>query len=170
MLILGNIAALIGSTIMVSTGLVKKKKRIIYLQAFEETFFVIGCLLLGSFPGAITNALCFVRSVLCYQNKLGFKEKLLITIASTVLVVYFNNVGFIGYLPLISTVVYLWFMTIKDIIKFKYLVIFAMILWTIHDFYIKSYTSTLFDIGLIVASIISIILIKNKRKNKKRRK
>ena len=169
MLVLGNIAGLIGSIFMVLTGLVKKKKRIIFLQAIEQMFFIIGCILLGSVPGAITNALSFVIIVFCYNNKLEIKEKILFTILSIGSVVYFNNIGIIGYLPLISTVVYLWLMTIKDIIKFKYLVIFCMILWTVHDFYIKAYTSTLFDIGTIIASFIAIIMIKNK-KNKRKRK
>ena len=67
--------------------------------------------------------------------------------------------GLIGILPLISTIVYLWLMNIKNIIKFKYLIIFTMILWFIYDFSIKSYSSAVFDLMTVIANMYSIIKI-----------
>ena len=80
------------------------------------------------------------------------------------LTILFNNLGIIGYLPLLSTVVYLWLMNIKNIIHFKYLIIFTMILWAIYDFTIMSYTSCVFDVLTVLSNIISIIQIMHKRK------
>ena len=53
-------------------------------------------------------------------------------------------------------------MDMKDVVKFKYLMIFTMILWFVYDLYIKSYTSACFDFMTIVVSIVSIIQIKRK--------
>ena len=53
-------------------------------------------------------------------------------------------------------------MNVKDVIKFKILIIFTMILWAIHDFYIKSYVSFLFNIASIITNICSIFAITKK--------
>ena len=56
-------------------------------------------------------------------------------------------------------------MNIGDVIKFKILVIFTMILWFVYDIYIKSYSSAVFDFMNIIANIYSIFKIKNKDKD-----
>lgn len=164
-IITGNIIALIASLMMVYSGLIKEKKKIIFIEIIEIILFIISNIFLGGFTAAINNFFNCVRNVLCYKNKLGIKEKILITILSTIFSIVINNLGFIGLLPLISTIIYLWLMNIKDIINFKYLVIFTMIMWFIYDITIKSYVAALFDFAFIISNVISIISIKQ-TKNK----
>jgi len=99
--------------------------------------YAISNLVLGGYTGAIINVLCCFRDFLCYKDKLGIKEKVIIIIASTTLSIIFNNMGWIGYLPVISTAIYIMFMSVKDVIKFKYLTIISMVAWAIYNFYIK---------------------------------
>ena len=162
-LILGNIVALLGSLLMVYTGLIKKKQKIILFQTIQIGLFVLSNIILGGITGAIINALSMIRNILCYKNKLGLKEKIIITILSIVLSLSFNNLGIIGLLPVISTVTYIWLIDIKNVSRFKILIIFTLILWFIYDMTIKSYTSAFFDFMNICANIISIILIKYKK-------
>ncbi len=162
MLIIGNVIALISSIIMVSCGLIKKKKHIIYWQTIQMILFVISNLVLGGITGAIINAIGCFRNILCYKEKLNFNWKAIITIISIVLSLVFNNMGLIGLLPVISTTVYIWLMDIKDVVKFKYLIIFTMIMWSIYDFSIKSYTSVIFDILCIISNVIGIIKVRKK--------
>lgn len=157
MIIIGNIIALIASLIMVYTGILKNKKKIIYFQTVQIGLFVVSNLVLGGISGAIINAISIVRNILCYKEKLDLKGKIIITILSVVLTLAFNNLGFIGLLPLISTVSYIWFMDIKDIKIFKLLFSFTNLLWFIYDIIIKSYTSAVFDFATIVANIVSIL-------------
>ena len=163
MLIVGNIVALIASLLMVYSGIIKEKKKILYVQSIQIALFVVSNLVLGGISGAIINAVSFVRNILCYKNKLGLLAKIIITVVSIGLVLYFNNLGWIGWLPLISTTLYVWFMTIKDVVKFKILMIITLILWIIYDFSIGSYTSSIFDAFTIVTNIIAIIRIKNNK-------
>ena len=167
-LIIGNIIALIASILMVYSGIIKKKKKVLYIQSIQIGLSIISNIVLNGISGAIINTIGFIRNILCYKNKLGIVAKIIITIVSIVLIVWFNNLGLIGYLPLISTVVYLWLMTVKDVTRFKVLIIFTMILWSIYDFTIKSYTACAFDVFTIVTNIIGIIKIKggNKRERK----
>lgn len=161
MIILGNIVALIASILMVYSGLLKQKRKIIYFQTVQIGLSVLSNIILGGITGAIINALSLVRNILCYKDKLGIKEKIIITVLAVTLSLLFNNLAFIGILPLISTVVYIWLMNIKDVTKFKILVIFTMVLWCIYDLYIKSYSSAAFDFFNIVANVVAIFRIKS---------
>lgn len=161
-LILGNVVALTSSLLMVYSGTVKEKRKIIYIQTIHIFLAIVSDLILNGITGAIVNTISMVRNILCYKDKLGKKEKIIIIALSTVLSLMYNNLGLIGLLPLISTVVYTYLMNIKDVEKFKLLNIFVSILWLIYDLMIKSYIGALFDAMTIVANIFSIIFIRNK--------
>lgn len=161
-IIIGNIIALIASVLMVYSGYIKKKKKILYIQTIQIGLSVISNIVLGGITGAIINAISFIRNILCYNNKLNNLAKIIIIILAITMSFMFNNLGIIGLLPLLSTIVYILLMNVKNVIKFKFLIIFTMIMWLIYDIYIKSYTSACFDFFNIVTNIISIIQIKNK--------
>lgn len=158
--VIGNIIALIASILMVLAGLQKKKKKILFIQIIQIALSVISNLVLGGYTGAIINALSCVRDILCYKDKMGTKEKIIIIILAVGLSLAFNNLGWIGLLPLIATVVYISFMNTKDVVKFKLLIIFSMVMWLIYDLYIKSYTSGVFDFMSVIANIVAIWQIK----------
>lgn len=162
-LIIGNIIALIASLLMVYTGIIKEKKKVLYVQSMQIGLFAISNLVLNGISGFIINAINFIRNIICYRNKLNVLMKLIISIVSIGLTLYFNNFGIIGLLPLVSALVYLWFMTIKDDIKFKIILIISVALWLAYDFTIKSYTASVFDILTILTSIISIFRLRTKR-------
>ena len=165
-IIIGNIIALIASILMVISGLQKKKKTILFIQIIQITLSVISNIVLGGYTGAIINAISCIRDILCYKDKLGTKEKIFIIILAIGLTITFNNLSLIGLLPLIATIVYISFMNIKDVVKFKFLVIFSMIMWLVYDLYIKSYTSGIFDFLSIVANIIAIYQLQKNNKKK----
>ncbi|MGN1299212.1 MAG: YgjV family protein [Candidatus Scatovivens sp.] len=160
-IIIGNIIALVASILMVYSGMLKQKKKILYFQTVQIGMFVVSNIILGGMTGAIINVLSMIRNILCYKDKLGLKEKIIITVLSVILTFRFNNLGYIGALPLISTVVYIWLMNIKDVKKFKLLIAFTMLMWFIYDVAIKSYTSAIFDFMGIVANIVTIFQIKS---------
>ncbi len=163
-ILIANAIALIASLLMVYTGYIKKKEKILFFQTIQIGLSVISNLILGGITGAIINALGLIRNILCYKEKLNKIAQIILIILSILLGVYFNNLALIGLLPIISNVVYIVFMNIKDVIKFKYLIIFTMTMWLVYDIYIMSYTSAVFDLGNIIANIISIIQIKKSAK------
>ena len=164
-IIIGNIIALMASIIMVYSGYLKQKKKILYVQTIQIGLSVFSNIVLGGITGAIINAISCVRNILCYKEKLNNISKIILIVLATILSLYFNNLGNIGLLPLISTITYILLMNIKNVIKFKYLIIFTMILWFFYDLYIKSYTSACFDAMCIITNMGSIIQM-NKQKFK----
>jgi len=164
-LILGNTIALIASILMVISGIVKDRKKIIYIQSLQIIAFAISDFILGGYTGTVINLLSLVRNILSYNDQLNTPWKLVIIAFSINLSIHFNNLSFIGMLPLISSVTYTIFMNVKDTIKLKLLITFTMVLWLIYDICIKSYTSATFDFFSAIANIVTMYqLYKSKKK------
>lgn len=161
--IIGNIIALVASLLMVYSGTLNKKKKILYVQTIQIGLSVISNIILGGITGAIINAISMIRNIICYKDKLGFKEKIIITILSVTLCIIFNNHGIIGMLPVISTVTYIWLMNLKDIKKFKCLIAFTMLMWFIYDLVIKSYSSAIFDFLSVAINLYTAFKMKRKK-------
>lgn len=163
-IIIGNIIALVASIFMVISGITKSKKKILFYQTIEVGLEVIAYIFLNTMSGVIINAINLVRNFLGYKNKLNIVAKIIISILSIVLVLYFNNDGLIGLLPLICIIIWIWIMTIKNVVAFKLIFAVIMILWVIYDFYVLNYVGSIFDVLTILANIISIISIKRRKK------
>ena len=114
-IVIGNIIALIASILMVLAGLQKVKKKILFIQIIQIALSIVSNLVLGGYTGAIINAISMVRDILCYKDKIGTKEKIIIIILAVGLSITFNNLGLIGLLPVVATVVYITFMNQDDI-------------------------------------------------------
>lgn len=162
-LIIGNIIALVASIIMVYSGILKNKKKILYFQTIQIGLSVISNIVLGGISGAIINAINLIRNILCYKEKLETKEKIIITLLATILICKFNNLGILGLLPLISAITYTWLMNIKDVKKFKLLIAFTTFLWFIYDFTIQSYSAAIFDAMTVIGNIVTIFYTKNNK-------
>ena len=159
-IIIGNIIALIASLLMVYSGFLKEKRKILFVQTVQIGLSVVSNIVLGGITGAIINAISMIRNIICYKEKLGTREKIIITILAVVLSLIFNNLGIIGILPVISTVTYVWLMNVKDVRKFKLLIAFTMLMWLIYDTVIKSYTSAIFDFMNLIANVITVFQIR----------
>lgn len=158
--IIANIIAIIGCILMVSVGYIKNKKTALIVQTVQMILLSITDLLLGSITGTLINILGIIRNILCYKNSLTKISILIIILISIYFGIQHNTLGIIGLLPIINNIIFITFINTKSKIGFKILIIISMILWFIHDIYIKSYITALFDIFTIITSIIAIIQIK----------
>lgn len=154
--IIGNVIAFIGSVLLIYSGIIKEKKKIIYVQTVQTGLFALSNAILGGITGIITNIVDCIRNILCYKEKLGLKEKIILMTISIVLSLYFNNLGIIGTLPLMSTILYIIFIDTKNVIKFKLILIITSVLWFIYSMVIKSYASAIFNILNMITNSISI--------------
>lgn len=158
-IIIGNLISFVAASLMIYSGILKKKEEIIYVQSVEKALLVMSNIILNGITGAITNAIGFVRNLLCYKGKLKTKEKIIIIVATLVFSLKYNNLGNVGLLPMFGIIIYTLFMDTKNIIKFKVLSISTTIMWLIYNAYIISYTSVIIQIFQIVANSIAILRI-----------
>lgn len=168
LIIIGNIIALIAASISIIIGIIKNRKKIIYIQTIQFFTYTISNLVLGGISGAIADLIGMVRNILSYKEKLTKFAITLILVISTILTLMFNNLGFIGLLPLFSTIIYTVFINEKNPLKFKLLFLITAILWFFYDFAIKAYTSATFDFFTIITSSVTAYQIykDNKKQNK----
>ena len=159
-IIIGNVIMLVASVIMVASGLVKDKKKLLAAQTIQIIIAAIGNGVLGSYSGMTSNLLSGIRNILEYKKKLTNFIKLIIVVALILLTICFNDIGIMGWLPTVSCIIFTIFVTTENIIVLKNVIIFCNTLWMIHDGYIAAYTAMIFDILYILANIISIIKIK----------
>lgn len=163
-LLIGNIIALIASLIFVYSGILKKKNKILIAQGIQKGLSTISNIILKGYAGAVIHALSLIRNILCYFGKLNVLAKIIITILTIVLTLIFNNLGIIGIVPLVASLLYLWFMDTKDIIRFKCLLLITIASWAVYDINVKSYTSFVFNVFSTITTIISIVEIKCEKK------
>jgi hypothetical protein len=163
-ILIGNLIALVAAILMVYSGFLKKKPDILFVQTIQLGMSVLSNIILGGITGAIINAISCIRNILCYKNKFSIIYKIIIISIAIILSLLYNNLGLIGLLPLISFTAYGLLINIKDVIKFKILIIFTMVMWLIYDLNIKSYTSACFEILNIIANLTAIIQIKSRNK------
>jgi hypothetical protein len=166
-LILGNIIALIAASLSVVIGIIKSKKKVLFTQTIQYITYATADFILGGITGAITNLIGIFRNVLCYKEKLSKIIIAIIILISIILTLIFNNLGFIGLLPLFNNIVYTIFINVKDEFKFKILILTQMILWLIYDLTIKAYTSAIFEVITIISCIITGYQIYINRKKEK---
>ena len=67
LLIIGNIIALTASLLMVYSGILKEKKKILYVQTVQIGLSVVSNIVLGGLTGAIINAISIYNSS-CYSS------------------------------------------------------------------------------------------------------
>ena len=164
-LICGNFVALLGSLLMVYLGTIKETKKIIFIQTIQIFLFTLSTLILGGFSGTIVNAISVVRNILCYKDKLTNTVKAILILLCIPPCLIFNNLGILGLLPLISTILFTCFMNVKNPIKLKYLLIVTLSFWVIYDILIYSYTSAIFEFFAIIAHSITVYQLLHKKQN-----
>ena len=162
--LIANIIAFIASLILIYTGYLKDKKQILLFQIIQFILFIISYLLLGAFTGVILNFLGIIRNTLSYFKKLSKPFIFILSILSIIFTIKYNTFGLIGLLPLIGVILYTCFMNTENIIKFKLLIINALVLSTIYDIVVMSYSSAVFNIITIILSINAIYKIKTNLK------
>ena len=174
--LIANIIGLIGSVLMVFMGLLKKKKDVIFTQNIQLLLLGFSNVLVGGYSGSIATAMGLFRNILYSKGKLNMFWIIIIMIASITTGVIFNEEGPIGYLPIIATIIFLLFMNLKDMVKFKMMMAVVMFLWFIYDMELGLFTTSLFDLITVFSCLVSMYHIAHekpgivKRKRRGRRK
>ena len=166
-IIIGNTIGFIASLVMVYTGIIKKKKKIIKIQTLQLALFTLSNLVLDGISGAIVNSFSILRNYLAYKNKLTLKIKLFIISLTTTFTLIFDDISFISILPILATTIYTLYIDTKSIKKLKIVLIINALFWLIYDISIKLYVSCIFDILCILANLTSLFLIKKNKHHKK---
>lgn len=162
--LLGNIVALIGAALMVSTGFLKTKKQILAAQCFQYGVLSASNAILGAFTGITANVIGIARNLFCMKREFTVPWKLAFIAAQLALLFAFNSDGWLGLLPAAATCVYTWFLDLKDERKLKLVIILTVLCWAVYDFLFRNYVTFAFDLGTVVSNTVGIITLRKAAK------
>lgn len=159
LIIIGNIIAFIGALFMVFLGFIKDKKKVLILQCVQFLIMGLGNLVLGGLTGLLTNLVSMCRNLWSFKFKYTWPIKIVFILVQAVLALYVNNLGLIGWLPVIAASAFTWFLDIKSDHGLKILIITTQIPWLIYDLFILNFSAATFDILSMVTNTYSLIMI-----------
>ena len=148
-LIIGNIFSLLSAICIAVSAVKKSKKDFMYWQIGDTFFGIIANIALYAYAALVISIVCLIRNTLSFMDKLTQKITVILLIISVVVGLYANNLGFIGWLPIIASAGYTIciYMT-KNEQQMRYALIINMALWFIHNLYVQAYPSAVANIVL----------------------
>lgn len=163
-ILLGNIFAFAGCTLMVFTGLIKKKEKILLTQNAQFILQGIANFLLGGISGVVANAVSIVRNTICLKWDLTLPLKIFFIAIQAVLTILTNDMVLVGWLPFVAAVLFTAILDTKNEALIKLVIIIGEFCWITYDLLIHNYTGCAFDTFTVITNIIGIILLKTDKK------
>ena len=165
MTLIANIIDFLASILMVASGSIKKKAKILAVQIIQLLMQSVSMLLLGGITGAVNNVLSCLRNYICYKEKMNAVWKAVLIVASIALTLLLNDQGLLGLIPVVVCTVYILLMDIKDPIAFKLLVTLTFVPWVFYHFYLGAYVAAVFDtLSVITNAVTLFVMIQEKKK------
>lgn len=158
--LIAQVLSLIGYTLMVITGYIKKEKKMLRTQDVQLLFIIAMGVLLNAFSGIIINTVQIIKNEIYLRGKLNKYTKACIVGLGIVMTLIFNNGGIAGWLPAVNLFIFTYFLGMGGAIGIKILIFITTCGWGVYDFSIKNYVGFIFDILTIISCIIGIIRLK----------
>lgn len=169
MLIAGNVISFLGCMVMIALGLVKNKKHILLGQMGQFTLQGVANLLLGAVSGVVSCVVSILRiAVFTRFRKVPAWLKLSFLALQAVLTLLMGAQTFSDWLPVLSMVLYTWYLDTEDAVLFKLVNMAGVVMWVFYDFIHRNYSAFTFDLFTIISTTVGILMILSDRKRKAR--
>ena len=140
--LLAQVFSAIGALCVAISSFAKSKNNMLVWQITDYIFTAIANLLLGGYTGALTISISIIRNSLMVKKKMT----------------NLNQLGIIGYLPIISSVSYsLAIAATPNLQWLRWVIIENMLLWLIYDLTIQAYPAAITDVTITLTTLIAII-------------
>ena len=167
MLLLGNLLSLVGCSMMILIGFIKKKERILLAQVAQFSIQSFSNLVLGSVSGFISCVIGVIRIFVFTKFRVTVWLKLAFLAVQAALTFAFGAQTLIQWIPFLSMVLYTWYLDTDNVVTFKLANLAGVIMWAFHDWHYRNFVAFSFDIFTIVSTTIGIwLVIRDNRKNK----
>ena len=165
--LIGNIIALLGCTLMVLVGLIKEKRRILSVQCVQFALQGVANLILGGYGGFIANIVSILRNLAFNKFRVTVWLKLFFIVLQLCLSVSTLSASLVSWLPLLASVLFTWFLDLKNEVQLKTVIIISQVMWLIYDFVHLNFVSVAFDFFTMISTTVGIFLILRDRKKVK---
>ena len=138
----------------------------LWVQSLGQLFYGISTFVLGGYSGAVQNAVSILRNLVAIKNRTTPLAEWILLGLGVVLGLVFNNLGFMGLLPITAnfqyTLVIFRYKNNEQILKLSFLIL--VILYIIFDVVIYNFVGVV--LNLVIAVTTASVLLKNRSKQK----
>ena len=157
-IIVGNICSLCAMVTDSVSGTRKKHSQILGIQMISQVFYAAGSIILKGYSSTAQNIVAILRNLAAMK---GTKNKIiewLLIILGVVLGAVFNNLGLLGWLPIIANLEYsiavFRFRNNEKGLKIAF--ILNMLMYSVFSFVILNYVGTAANIFVAVTTAVSM--------------
>ena len=164
MVILANVISIVSCAIMVLTGFIKNRIKILLAQCVQFILMAISHYLLGGTGGIVACLVSLARNLVFAKFKTSVPLKLLFMAITIGLSLNTFTLNPITWFPVIATVSFTWVIDSEDIIKFKTVMAVTLCLWFVYDAVHLNFVSAAFDAFTVGSTVYSMYQIKKSGK------
>jgi len=165
--LVGNIIFFVGAMIMILTGFIQTKKRILAAQCVQFTIMGIGQIFLGGTSGLISNIVSILRNLICMRWEYKAFHKYIFMIVQIGLTLLIMPAGVIGWLPTVAVCLFTWFLDTRSEVLLKVIIILCQFLWIVYDASILNFTGLVLDAVTVFTNVAGIVMLKKASRSEK---
>ena len=159
LVVMANMVSMAGCVLMVVIGFMQKRRSILLPQCVQFAILASANLMLGAMTGFISGAIGIVRNLVFLKWENTRLLKIVFVVVQLVLSLSVGIHSFIDWFPIISTVLFTWFLDVKSEVRLKLVIIAAQSLWLVYDLVYLNYVTAAFDALTITSNFIGIVMI-----------
>ena len=104
--IVGNVCSLLGMVADSFSSTRKSAKEVLWVQSLGQLIYCIGTIVLKGYSGAVQNAVSILRNFVAIKKINNKTVEWCLVLLGVALGIAFNNLGLIGYLPVVANLQY----------------------------------------------------------------
>lgn len=159
LVVMANMVSMAGCVLMVVIGFMQKRRSILLSQCVQFVILAAANLMLGAMTGFISGTIGIVRNLVFLKWENTRLLKIVFVVVQPVLSLSVGIHSFIDWFPIISTVLFTWFLDVKSEVRLKLVIIAAQSLWLVYDLVYLNYVTAAFDALTITSNFIGIVMI-----------
>jgi hypothetical protein len=163
-LILGNLCSVFAMITDSISATRKTPKAVLLVQSISQAFYGIGTLLLKGYSGAVQNMVSILRNFAAIKNIQSKWIQWLFVVLGVILGLLFNNIGILGYLPILANLQYsLAVFHFRDNERaLKYSLSISVVLYTFFSAAILNFIGVAINLVILVTTLIHLIKTRKK--------
>ena len=105
-LVVGNLCSLVAMVTDSVSSTRKTAKGVLLVQNLSQLAYCVGSVILKGYSGAVQNAVSILRNFVAIRNVKSKAVEWFMVLLGVVLGIWFNNLGLVGYLPIVANLEY----------------------------------------------------------------
>ena len=105
-IVVGNVCSLLAMGTDAISSTQKTAKRVLWMQTLSQVIYFIGTIVLKGYSGAVQNAVSIARNLVAIKKINSKVVEWVLVILGVGLGLYFNNLSWIGLLPVVANFQY----------------------------------------------------------------